>query len=161
MKFHHMMITVSNMDEAIRLWRDIMGFDLVYDGYLPDGKEKGPTCVMYPELLDAIFHTKDAKARCVLFQHKGGAMLEIQEPVNPAITITPKEKLKYGNTGVRELGLFVKDIDGFYKKIKEAGYEMQTDYVWDCATMGRSFLFFDYDGNMIQLWEADGEPSWV
>jgi hypothetical protein len=32
--------------------------------------------------------------------------------------------------------------------------------VWDCASIGRSFLFYDKDGNMIQMWEHTGAPTW-
>lgn len=35
-----------------------------------------------------------------------------------------------------------------------------TEYVWTCANIGRSFLFYDADGNMIQLWEHAGNPTW-
>ena len=50
--------------------------------------------------------------------------------------------------------------DAWFDKVRAAGYRTQTDYVWDCASIGRSFLFYDQDGNLIQLWESPGEPSW-
>jgi predicted enzyme related to lactoylglutathione lyase len=56
--------------------------------------------------------------------------------------------------------LLVEDIDGWYAKIRAAGYRMQTEYVWTCASLGRSFLFYDQDGNMIQLWEASQAVGW-
>ncbi|MFD2580226.1 VOC family protein [Novosphingobium colocasiae] len=72
----------------------------------------------------------------------------------------PRKNLRYGHTGIHELGLLVEGIDGWFEKIKAAGYRMQTDYVWQCAEIGRSFIFYDQDGNMIQIWENMGQPEW-
>ena len=79
----------------------------------------------------------------------------------PAIQKTPEEILRYGYTGFGELGLLVKDIDGWFEKVRAAGYRTQTEFVWRCANLGQSFLFYDHDGNMIQLMEKDGEPTWI
>ena len=50
------------------------------------------------------------------------------------------------------------DIRERIEKIREAGYQTQTDYIWKCADIGRSFLFYDQDGNMIQIWQ-NPEPA--
>ncbi|MFD2136752.1 VOC family protein [Novosphingobium resinovorum] len=159
MKFHHMALMVTNLEDAIRLWRDVMGFELGVETVIPDGPEPGPNTFMYPALLDDIFKIKGARSRMALLSSKDGAFIELQECLNPAITKTPEENLRYGHTGIHELGLLVTDIDGWFEKVR-AGYRTQTDYVWQCASMGRSFLFYDQDGNMIQLWENLGEPEW-
>ena len=160
MKFHHMALMVTNLEDAIRLWRDVMGFELGVETVIPDGAEPGPNTFMYPALLDDIFKIKGARSRMALLSSKDGAFIELQECLNPAITKTPEENLRYGHTGIHELGLLVTDIDGWFEKVRDAGYRTQTDYVWQCASMGRSFLFYDQDGNMIQLWENLGEPEW-
>ncbi len=160
MRFHHMAIFVSDMDAAVRLWRDVMGFKLNADTYIPDGKEPGPGTFIYPKLLEDIFGVKGARSRTVLLTSPDGAMIELQQPEVPKIQKTPPENLRYGHTGIHELGLLVKDIDAWFDKVRAAGYRTQTDYVWDCASIGRSFLFYDQDGNLIQLWESPGEPSW-
>ena len=59
---------------------------------------------------------------------------------------------------MHELGLLVEDIDGWFARIRAAGYATQTEYVWPCGDFGRSFLFYDPDGNMIQLWEHAPKP---
>ncbi|WP_404477089.1 VOC family protein [Novosphingobium sp. BL-52-GroH] len=160
MKFHHMALMVSNLEEAIRLWRDVMGFELAVDTVIPDGPEPGPDTFMYPALLDDIFKVKGARSRMALLSSADGAFIELQECQNPAIEKTPQENLRYGHTGIHELGLLVADIDGWFEKVRAAGYRTQTDYVWQCASMGRSFLFYDQDGNMIQMWENLGQPEW-
>ena len=155
MRFHHMAVFVSDMEAAIRLWRDVLGFDIIFDAEIPDGTEPGPGIYMTPALLDDIFGVTNARSRMVLMMSAEKAIIELQQCLNPAIEKTPKENLRYGHTGFHELGLSVDDIDGWFAKIKAAGYEAQTDYVWPCAGIGRSFLFYDDDGNMIQLWEHD------
>ena len=162
MQFHHMAIFVSNLDEAIHLWRDVMGFDLVVNTIIPDGSEPGPSTYMYPKLLDDIFKVENARSKMALLSSKEGALIELQECQNPAIKITPKENLRYGHTGFHELGLVCDDIDAFFTKVRAAGYETQTEYIWQCANIGRSFLFYDADGNMIQIWEhAKSEAGWT
>lgn len=160
MRFHHMAIFVSDLKEAIHLWRDVMGFDLVLERMIPDGQAPGPKVYMYPELLDDIFKVKGARSKMALLSSKEGALIELQECEVPAIQKTPPENLRYGHTGFHELGLLVEDIDAFFAKVRAAGYETQTDYVWQCANIGRSFLFYDKDGNMIQIWESIDGPRW-
>ena len=153
MRFHHMAVFVSNMAQAIRLWRDVLGFDKIYDAEIPDGEQPGPGVYMTPKLLDDIFGVQNARSRMVLMMSSDKAIIELQQCLNPAIQKTPKENLRYAHTGFHELGLSVDNIDGWFDKVRAAGYETQTDYVWPCAGIGRSFLFYDDDGNMIQLWE--------
>jgi len=162
MIFHHMMIVVSNMDEAIGLWRDVLGFKLNADATIPDGPAKSPTCILYPELLDDIFKSKGATSRMALLTSPDGAMIELQQPSVPKVQKAPAENLQYGFTGISELGLMVSDIDSLFKKVRDAGFKTQTEYIWDCGSMGRSFLFYDQDGSMIQIWETPGSfrPSW-
>jgi predicted enzyme related to lactoylglutathione lyase len=94
---------------------------------------------------DRFFMTKN--------RHDMGRSSVVVRCENPAIARTPPEHQRYGHTGVHELGLLVNDIDGWFARIREAGYATQTEYVWPCGDFGRSFLFYDADGNMIQLWE--------
>ena len=160
MRFHHMAIFVSDLQQAIHLWRDVMGFELAVETVIPDGPEPGPNTYMYPKLLDDIFNVPGARSKMALLSSKEGALIELQECENPAIEKTPKQNLRYGHTGFHELGLVIDDIDAFFLKIRAAGYETQTEYVWECADIGRSFLFYDHDGNMIQMWEHSAKAGW-
>lgn len=58
MRFHHMAVFVSDLDQGIRLWRDVLGFELAIDRVIPDGPGPGPDTIMYPELLDDIFKSR-------------------------------------------------------------------------------------------------------
>ena len=161
MRFHHMAIFVSDLNEAIHLWRDVMGFKLIVHREIPDGAEPGPGVYMYPRLLDDIFKVSGARSQMALLASEEGALIELQQCEVPKIERTPPEKLRYGHTGFHELGLVVDDIDAFFEKVRAAGYETQTDYVWTCSDIGRSFLFCDADGNMIQIWEHATADGWT
>ncbi len=154
-----MAIFVSDLDEAIHLWRDVMGFELIFRKTLPDGPKNSPKTYIYPELLDDIFKVKGARSKMAILRSEEGALIELQHCEVPAIKKTDPKTLRYGHTGFHELGLLVEDIDSFFEKIKSAGYETQTDYVWKCAEIGRSFLFYDQDGNMIQIWQNPELPK--
>ena len=153
MRFHHMAIFVSDMDAALRLWRDVLGFRLIKDDIVPDGPAPGPRVYLWPALLDDIFKVRDARSRMAILVSDEGAIIELQQCEHPRIERTPPERLRYAHTGIHELGLLVDDIDGWFERVRAAGYETQTGYVWPVGDFGRSFIFYDADGNMIQLWE--------
>ena len=160
MKFHHMAVFVSDLQRALRLWRDVLGFGVAIDKTIPDGAGPGPDTIMYPQLLDDIFKVRGARSKMALLSSADGALIELQECEVPKIQRTPPENLRYGHTGFHELGLLIEDIDGWFAKIRAAGYQTQTEYVWQCANLGRSFLFYDDDGNMIQMWEQAAVTGW-
>lgn len=162
MRFHHMAIIVKDLQAAVQLWRDVMGFSVDIERVIPDGAGPGPDTIMYPDLLDDIFKVKGARSNMVLLSSKDGALIELQQCENPAVSLTPPENLRYSHTGFHELGLVVDDIDAVFAKVRAAGYETQTEYVWPCASLGRSFLFYDKEGNMIQIWQqrGAGPGSW-
>ena len=161
MRFHHVALFVSDTDSALKLWRDTLGFDVVVDRIIPD-TDSGSESRMSQDLLDDIFKVKDARSRMVLLQSSNGAMIELQEPTVPLIAATPPETQRYGHTGIHEVAFLVDDIDDWFDRIRAAGYETQTDYVWRWGVTGKSFLFFDQDGNMIQFnWQPDNSrPAW-
>jgi catechol 2,3-dioxygenase-like lactoylglutathione lyase family enzyme len=99
MRFHHMAVFVSDLQEAIHLWRDVMGFDLVVETEIPDGPVPGPKTYMYPKLLDDIFKVKGARSKMALLASKEGALIELQQCEVPKIQKTSPENLRYGHTG--------------------------------------------------------------
>ena len=155
-----MAVFVSDLQKALRLWRDVLGFRVAIDKTIPDGPGPGPDTIMYPALLDDIFKVRGARSKMALLSSTDGALIELQECEVPKIQRTPPENLRYGHTGFHELGLMIENIDAWFEKIRAAGYQTQTEYVWTCASLGRSFLFYDDDGNMIQMWEQAATSGW-
>lgn len=160
MRFHHMGVFVSDIDEALKLWVGVLGFTLTHRAVIPDGRRDQPRTRMPQETLDDIFGVVGARSEMALLTSPDGAMIELQRPMTPAIEKTPPERLRYGHTGIHELGFQVEDIEAWFARIRAAGYETQTDYIWPWAVTGKSFLFYDGDGNLIQFCEQKGVPSW-
>ncbi|NMO04688.1 VOC family protein [Gordonia sp. TBRC 11910] len=152
MKYHHIAVFVSDAEESLKLYRDILGFKVVTDTIIPDRPEG---TFFDQKTLDDIFKVEGSKSRMVLLAppEVDGTFLEFQQPLNPPVQRKPKETLRYAHTGISELGFEVTDIDQWFEKVRSAGYETQTEYVWEAGGIVRSFLFYDPDGNMVQLCE--------
>lgn len=149
MKIHHICLIVSDIPETLKLYQDVLGFEPYLDTQIPS-PEKG---FFDQKTLDDIFHVKGAKSRIVMLRSKEGAVLELQQPSTPKVQKTPQDKLQYGNTGFHELAFAVADVDQWFESIRKAGYETQTDYTWCVGGTVKSFLFYDPDGNLVQLIE--------
>jgi catechol 2,3-dioxygenase-like lactoylglutathione lyase family enzyme len=148
MKIHHVCINVSDMDESLKLYRDFLGFHCFKDTVIPDGKN------FDQQTLDDIFHVKGAKSRmAILVCKETGTMLELEQAIVPKIQKVPKEQLQYGYVGFSEVAFEITGIETWLEKVKAAGYETQTEYVWSSANLVKSFLFYDPDGNMVQMVE--------
>lgn len=161
MRFHHMAIFVADLEKAIRLWRDVLGFNLDVQKEIPDGTSDDPSVLCSTKLLEDTVKVRGARSKMALLSSDEGALIELQQFEVPQIRLTPPERLRHSDTGIHELGLQVENIDKLFKKIRAAGYETQTDYVWTSGEIGRSFLFYDGEGNMIQLYEQSKAASWV
>ncbi len=152
MTFNHVMLVVSDMEEALKLWRDMLGFKVIVDSTVPDG------FLIEKQTQDDCYGVKDVCSRLILAMSEEGAVVELQQPSNPMVRKTPKEYLDYSYTGENEIALNCVNIDEWYKKIVDAGYEPTTKYVWNFAgDVARSFIFRDSDYNLIQLIEVDND----
>ena len=149
MRFHHMCLVTVDLEESIRMWRDILGFDLIYRRDLPG--DRGPEL---ERLMNDSFESDNASSKMAWLESKEGAFIELQNPQNPPAKLTPKADLRYTTTGVHELGLLVDDVQYYFDKVRNAGYATQTEYVWNTQSGDRSFIFFDHEGYQIQLWQS-------
>ena len=52
MRFHHMGVFVSDLDEALKLWVGVLGFTLTHRAVIPDGRRDEPGTRMAQETLD-------------------------------------------------------------------------------------------------------------
>lgn len=149
MRYHHMAVFVTDMERSLKLYRDLLGFEVFFDGELPGRAMPAAT-------LDAIFRTEGARMHTVLLRHPDSddTFLELGQPLSPPVRpAEDPDALRYGAVGISELGFAVDDVDAWFARVREAGYETQTDHVWEAPGFMRSFLFFDPDGVMVQLSE--------
>lgn len=151
MSFNHICIIVSDLDRSLPFYQDLLGFKNV----LVETTEPGN--LFDSSTLDDILGVKDAATRIVVVADDDGATLELQQAANPHSTKAPDEYLRYGKTGIKELGIDVADIDDLFQRVKAAGHELQTDYIWSPYPGTRSFLFYDPDGALIQAMEVTEE----
>jgi catechol 2,3-dioxygenase-like lactoylglutathione lyase family enzyme len=159
MRFHHICILVSNLDRAIKMWTEVFDFELQGKFVGPD-EDKGGSDTKLSELMEDIWGMKGPKTTVALLTSPGGAMLELQESINPPMQQTPAENFKYFKTNVMEVGFWVDDVDYWWDRVRAAGYKTQTDYVWSMGE-ARTFLFYDDDHHLIQLWQGTGQqPAW-
>lgn len=147
MKIHHVCQIVSDMEEALKLYVDFLGFRVVVDQVIPGGK------YFTQAQLDDIFKVKDARSRMIILWSNEKTMIELQQPFTPAVQKVPVENLRYGYVGFSELAFKVDNIDEWFERVKSSKYELQTDYTWKAGGVVKSFLFYDTDGNMIQMVE--------
>jgi catechol 2,3-dioxygenase-like lactoylglutathione lyase family enzyme len=160
MRFHHMCIVTPDIDKQIEMWRDLMGFRIAYKGEIPDGEEYLPTVMAPRKLVEDLYKVPGASATVAVMLSEEGAMMELLQPHVPDVKLTPIEKLGYADSGFHELGIVTTKIDAFFEKVRSMGYKTQTEYVWASGSLGRSFMFHDPDGNLIQMWEhADTVPA--
>lgn len=150
--FHHQMTTVKDMDEAIHLYRDVLGLELcsrliVPNDVLPEdvGSDK-----VFSDGIDHIWEI-------ATLDNGRGAPIELCHPIYPAVVVMGKST-DYGFTGHTEQGFAVEDIQSWYQWIVENGYRPQSE-PWEAAPGCMTFAFYDKEGNVIQLYEDPEQPA--
>ena len=160
MRYHHICILVSDLERAIKMWTDVFDFKVDVKFVAPDG-DLGGSDTKLLDLMADIWGMQGSKTTVALLSSPGGALLELQESINPPMQQTPAENFKYYKTNVMEVGFMVDDVDHWFNRVREAGYKTQTDYVWNSGA-ARTFLFHDDDHHLIQFWQGTTkEPSWT
>lgn len=161
MQFHHICVCVSDLDRSLKMWTELFDFEVEIRFCSPG--DPGPTG-FDESMLDQseqMLGRRDASIDCALLKSPHGALMEVQEALHPKVQQTPEEWNSYFVTGMREFCFRVKDIDGWFDKVKQAGYRPTTREVWDFGENARSFLFYDDDDIRIQLWEDLNQGSWM
>ncbi len=154
--FHHQMTTVKDMDAMIHLYRDVLGMELTSRVVVPDDAirpadgAEGTKAVMGDDI-DRIWEI-------ATLDSNQGACIELCHPIYPPVVCTPPETRGYGYLGHSERGFAVEDIDAWYDWIVENGYVPQSR-PWQAGPNSRTFVFFDPEGNMIQLYEDMEHPT--
>jgi catechol 2,3-dioxygenase-like lactoylglutathione lyase family enzyme len=149
MRIHHVALVVADVDASLAVYRDLLGFEVIVDVGLPDGP--GERTYFTGARLDDIFKVPGSRSRMLLLRSQEGTLIELQQPSAPAVRRATREQAGYAVTGFTELAFAVDGIDAWFERVRAAGLETQTDYVWSYAGLGRSFLFHDPDGNLVQL----------
>ena len=130
---HHTSITVSDMERSIAFYRDLLGFELIWDSQALGLVFEGP-------LADAVTQCPGTSQR-LAFVELNGRRLEFVE-------YTPTGRSNDGSqmsdTGAAHIGFRTNDIDGLYQKLVDNGVKVHCP-PQDVMEM-RLFYFRDPDG---------------
>lgn len=148
LRFHHQMVSVKDMDEAVHLFQDVLGFELVGRLVVPD-----------EDVLDNTDHFESDQLQweIVTMDSNNGAIIELAHAIRPGIQETPHEYLDYFYTGITELGFEVDNLEEWYDKIVALGYKTQP--IFQAGTNNTCFCFWTNEGVIIQLNEDMTKPD--
>lgn len=149
---HHQMTTVKNMDEAIHLYRDVLGLELTSRLIVPNDilPEDVGSSKVFSDGIDHIWEI-------ATLDNWRGAPIELCHPIWPKVELV--NTTDYGFTGHTEQGFAVEgDINEWYDYIVENGYRPQSP-PWEAAPGCMTFCFYDKEGNVIQLYHDPEEPA--
>lgn len=142
----HIGITVSNMEESIKFYRDILGLN--FQGQM----------LMEGEATDQLFNMKDCKVKVAYLNGSdklNTPPIELLEFKN--MTKANKE-IKLNKISISEVCFSVKDIDKVYEVLKDRGVEfLSKPQSFDLTDQGfgksRAVYFQDPDGIVLELIE--------
>jgi catechol 2,3-dioxygenase-like lactoylglutathione lyase family enzyme len=137
---HHTAISTANLERLVRFYCDLLGFEQIFTSEWERGAE----------MADKITGLKDSSAKLVMLK-AGNACIELFEYSNPPPRLGDPKRPPCDH-GITHLCLDVRDIQGEYERLRDAGM------VFHCppqnmgnvsATYGR-----DPDGNIVELLEV-------
>lgn len=142
-RVHHHTFTVSDMDQSLHFYRDLLGFTLLYDKL----RENLPA-------YDKVMNLDDVKVHVALLQDPAQevtiALLQFHHPMPSK---RPMSNLFVGST---VLAVQSDDIDADYARLKAAGVRFNcepVDVVRDGKLSARLAYGFDPDDIVIELYQ--------
>jgi catechol 2,3-dioxygenase-like lactoylglutathione lyase family enzyme len=137
---HHTAVSTGDIERALRFYRDLLGFEVVWGGSWPSGTA----------VADRITGLDGSAARQVMLR-KGNAYFELFEYAAPAPR--PGDSGRPVNDhGITHLCLDVTDLDAEYERLRAAGVEFHCE-PQDLGAGVRTTYARDPDGNVVELQE--------
>lgn len=137
---HHTAISIGNMEMALAFYRDVLGFDVVWEGGWEAGTDQA----------DQVIGLKDTAARFVMLRREDSFLELFSYSSPPPRPADPTRRVC--DHGYTHICLEVKDIDSEYERLKTAGMNF---HAAPPAAVGRIRAIYgrDPDGNVIELLE--------
>lgn len=135
-------VLVSDIDECLKLFRDLLGMKVVFEARNQIQTAKGLSGV-------------DRQVMDVLMLHgEGGVDLEIHKYVSPEAN--EREEMNHNDLGSMHFMLKVTDMEKVVEGVKALGYQMMTPIVPSAAIPGFKYAYFrGPDGMMVELHEGE------
>jgi glyoxylase I family protein len=141
--FHHIAISVADMEKSLSFYRDTLGFEVVMKGGWEQGNEKA----------DQIVGLQDTAAKLIMLR-KNGFNLELFEYRSPVPEPSDPGR-RICDHGFTHICLEVSDIDSEYLRLKEAGMTFH-EAPPEAVSGMRAIYGRDPEGNVIELLEIIG-----
>lgn len=140
---HHTSFSVSDMDQSIAFYRDLLGLDLIQDVV----RENVPA-------YDEILGMPDVKLRIALIRMGNRShFLELIEYIHPRCQV---RELKNTFVGAAHLCFVVADLENEYQRLETCGAGFTSppvEIVRDGQYMGKGLYMLDPDGISIEILE--------
>ena len=106
---HHVSIFVADMDRAIHLFRDILGFEMSW--HIPEAGGKQ---------LSALLGIEDMKAELAYLKSgSDGISIELARLIRPVVA---PQGIRFGSIGTMGVSIAVPDVDSLYDRLNEEGW---------------------------------------
>jgi len=138
---HHTAISTPNLERALRFYRDLLGFRVVFEFGWPTGTE----------VADRITALHDSSARAVMLR-TGNVVIELFEYSSPRPRPADPRR-PVGDHGITHICLDVTDLDAEYARLSAAGMAFHCP-PQDIAPGVRTTYGRDPDGNVLELQEV-------
>ena len=135
--FHHVSITVSNINECLKLYRDLLGMEVVFDmEYKGEGVEK-------------IMAKKGVRFRVLHLKHEEN-ILELLQFFEPEKSQGKTPLSHPSQVGVTHIAFTVENLQGMTNELTGLGYEFLSPPVQ--TPSGRKVNYFlAHDGVLVEL----------
>jgi len=140
---HHTKISVSDMDRSLYFYRDLLGFELIYDAYRDD-----------PPSYREIMGFDKVQVRIAMLRDRNQqSMIGLLQFVTPTPQGSPPP---VNHIGFATLGVEVDDIHADYQRFQRENIKTispPVDIHRDGKCVARAMYVFDPDGLQIELYQ--------
>ena len=142
---HHTAISTGDLERALGFYRDLLGFEVVFEFAWPKGTDPADQITGLPGSVAKVAMLRAGNAYLEIFQYEAPSPRSL-DPDRPVC-----------DHGITHFALDVRDIDAEYRRLSAAGMRFHCpplDMGIVKATYGR-----DPDGNLVELQEILVEDS--
>jgi catechol 2,3-dioxygenase-like lactoylglutathione lyase family enzyme len=147
---HHVSIFVKDMDRAIRLFRDILGFNLSWRVERARGR-----------VLSSLLGIREVEAELAYLESGSkGTAVEISRLIRPAMEDSPND---FGNAGTCSFGLCVDNLEELHVRLAREGWTPLSsclDLNPPGGSPARAFCVRIESGVLLELLEIRDKCSW-
>ena len=144
----HTGLVVTNMDQALRFYRDLLGMGkVVFDG------------IVESQFHDKITATENAQIHAVMLEAADGNRVELLQYLShPADA--PKQVNSF-DVGCSHLAVQVEDIDKLYQQMLADGVQFNAPPQSDPNAYAKVTYCHDFDGTIVELVQVLDESSTI